>query len=301
MRAGICTGWIFAGILIFAGCVSLGRLGEISATWEEPRLDEASGLVVLPDSGIRVSHNDDTDNALYLADADGVSLKRLGLPGLKNRDWEDLALIPRDGMPPLVVIGEIGDNAGKYSRIFLHFVEVNFEDNTHRVMGTLPVVYPDGPRDAESLAWDSVKRRILILSKRDRPARLYAVPLPDEFPLSKTLQPTRANFLGLLGDIPEPTPDFISRHPRWGRWSAQPTAMDINAEGTRAVVLTYNDLYVYSREDGQDWAEALQGQPAILDIRLVGQTEAVAFLPGEQAVLIVPEGRNPPLLRVDIP
>lgn len=301
MMETILKGWVVGLVLLLTGCVSTGKPGEIRGSWMEPRLDEASGLVVLPGSEVLVSHNDDTDNALYLADAQGNALGRLDLPALKNRDWEDLALIRRDGASALVVIGEIGDNAGVHDQIFLHLVEIDRERNTHSIVVSFPVIYPDGPRDAESLAWDPVEEQMLILSKRDTLARLYSVNLPENFSPRTSDVPLTAKFLGELGGIPAPTAEFISRHPRWGQWSAQPTAMDIDAEGKLAAVLTYNDLYLYSRTESQNWAEALQGEPTILDIRMVGQTEAVAFSSDGKTIFIVPEGKNPTLLQVEVP
>jgi hypothetical protein len=288
-------------LLLLSGCRALHTPETTRLSWEDPRLVEASGLIVLTDSEILVSHNDDRDSALYLANSRGMPVSRLSFPELQNRDWEDLALIERKGQKPLVVIGEVGDNQGRYSSVFLHFVEVGGYELNSSYVGSLEVLYPDGPRDVESIAWDAEGGRILLLSKRDRPARLYAVPLPEFLPEGKQSVQVPATFLGEVAGIPRPTPDFIATNPKYGRWSGQPTGMDINRAGNLAAVITYNDLHFFRRKPDQTWAEAMAEVPESLDIPLLGQTEAVGFTPDGKAVYIVPEGANPDILRVELP
>jgi len=97
--------------------------------------------------------------------------------GARNRDWEDLAAFTwRDRN--WIVIGDIGDNAARRRAVRLHLLpEPGPEDTTARPVASLTLMYPDGPRDAEGLAVDATTGTLYVLSKRDRPNRLYQLPL----------------------------------------------------------------------------------------------------------------------------
>lgn len=290
-------------LLMLNGCATVGRPVSELPEWEDPRLDEASGLVVLPGTGLLVSHNDDGDAALYVATVDGVPKKRIPFPELENRDWEDLARIPLKGGSSLIVIGEIGDNNGRYPSIALHFVKIREDPLEGNFWATLEVFYPDGPRDTEALAWDAAGHRLLLLSKRDRPPRLYGVKLPK--PLTKeslaAMEAQTARYLGMVEGIPPPSPETLAAQPRLGRWSGQPTGMALDGEGRLAAIITYNDLHLFRRADDESWSKAMGGEPEAVDIPLLGQTEAIDFAPDGSAVYIVPEGKSPRILRVPLP
>ncbi len=290
-------------LLIFNGCVTVKPQVSELPEWEDPRLDEASGLVVLPETGFLMSHNDDGDSALYVATPGGTPKMRIVFPELDNRDWEDLARIPLAGGGSLVVIGELGDNSGQYPSVALHFVEIREDPLEGKFWGTLEVFYPDGPRDTESLAWDAADHRLLLLSKRDRPPRLYGVNLPESLTKEslESLEAQTALFLGEVKGIPAPSPETLAAQPRLGRWSGQPTGMALDGEGRLAAIITYNDLHLFRRAEGKSWSEAMAGVPETVDIPLLGQTEAIDFSADGRAVFIVPEGKSPRILRVPLP
>ena len=76
-----------------------------AATFALPRsLDETSGLSGV--AGALWTHNDDTDTLLYALDTLGQLLQTCPLPGVTNRDWEDLA---HDGT--YFYLGDVGNNA----------------------------------------------------------------------------------------------------------------------------------------------------------------------------------------------
>ena len=264
---------------------------------ESSRLDEASGLQSTADGGLFL-HNDEGAR-LYFADTTGRDLGFADIDDAKNRDWEDLTRVPGDD-GPLLVIGDVGDNHAKRKRVRLYFVpepppgELSGDLRaTHR----LRVTYPDGPRDVESMTYDPVSGMILLLTKRDEPPRLYGIPLD----LALWQHEVEAEFLAEVPGFRPPTKADIMRSIGRGQWVSQPTGMDISPDGRLAAVITYRSLYLFRREDGESWPEAMQRQPT----EIVGppglHDEAVSFSADGRSVFVASEGRPSPLFRLDLP
>jgi hypothetical protein len=270
---------------------------QLAGRLESKRLDEASGVMMTP-GGVLFLHNDE-GTRLYFAGADGRNLGFADIEGTKNRDWEDLTRVPGDS-GPLLVIGDIGDNHNRRKRVSLYFVPEplpgQYPDklrSIHRVR----VTYPDGPRDAESMAYDPVSGMILLLSKRDKPPRLYGVPLD----LALWQAEVEAEFLAEVPGFRPPTRSDILRSIGRGQWVSQPTGMDISADGSMAAVITNRSLYLFRRHDGESWPEAMQRQPE----EIVGppglHDEGVGFSADGRSLIVVTEGRPSPIYRLDLP
>ena len=264
---------------------------------QSPALDEASGLQALP-GGVFALHNDDGAE-LYLADASGRDLGTIKVEGATNKDWEDLARVPGDD-GDLLVISDTGDNNHVRKRVSLYFVRLPRPEDAGSgipVIHRLRLAYPDGPHDVESLAWDSASDSLLLLSKRDRPPRLYRVPRD----LALWKHELQAEFLGEVPGFRPPDRSDLLRHPLRGAWVSQPTGMDIRKDGKLAAVLTYRSLYLFPRADNETWVEAFQHAP----IEVIGppgtHDEAVAFSEGGRSVLVTTERRPAPVFRLDLP
>jgi len=262
------------------------------------QLREASGIQAGGDGALYL--HDDEDTRLFVTDPTDGGLRALRLKQTNNRDWEDITRVPGpDG--PLLVIGDIGDNHSARRHVSLYFVPEPGADAAvdagavavHRVR----ITYPDGPRDAESLAYDADRGGLLILTKRDQPPRLYGVPLD----LALWQQDLEAEFLGEVPGLRPPTRTDILRNPGRGLWVSQPTGMDISPDGRRAAVITYRSLYLFERAAGESWAAALGRSPR----EIVGppgtHDEAVAFSADGRAVFVAAEGYPTPLWRIDLP
>jgi hypothetical protein len=269
----------------------------ITGTLENPKIDEASGLQAGA-NGVFYTHNDGKRD-VFVIDATGRDLGAFKLDGAKNRDWEDMTRVPH-GDGHLLVIADSGDNEARYNKIRLYlFPEPAAGDyhRDHEILHRTKVTYPDGPRDVEAVAWDAHERQILLLSKRDQPPRLYGVPLDRAL----TEDELEAVFLGELAGLRPPTRMDLLTSKR-GQWVSQPTALDISPDGRTAAVLTYRSLYLYTREDGQNWAEAFQsnepreylGPPGTHD-------EAVSFSLDGRSVYVTTERRPAPVYRLDLP
>ena len=197
----------------------------------------------------------------------------------------------------MLVIGDIGDNGARRKFIKLIFVTEPVPGENGEYAGKLHSVhqlklrYPDGPRDCESIAWDPVNDRFLLLSKRIVPPRIYAIDRETALNSdSATLE-----YLGELKPFRRPDERDARALGKRARWSAQPAAIDISPDGRDMAVITYRSLHYLSRDDGQDWAEVLKGE----SIELLGppsaQEEAVGFSADGKQLVITAEGRHAPV------
>jgi len=76
--------------------------------------------------------------------------------------------------------------------------------------------------------------------------------------------------------------------------------MDFSADGRRAAILTYRAVYLYTREDGQSWYEALNAEPKRYDIGGIRDAESLTFAADGHSMLLTVERLHAPLFRVDL-
>lgn len=263
---------------------------------QNARIDEASGLARsqrYPE--VFWVANDDGPSVLYAIDGTGKDLGRVTIKDASNRDWEDLASFTLDGVPYLVA-ADIGDNDGKRKDVRLYIIEEpEAGDDKVKPAWRIEFTYPEGPRDAESVAVDVENERVLILTKRDVPALLYALPLRPG-----TNKRIDAERLGIVASLPQPSRSDLEFATRANSWHWQPTSMDISNDGSQAVVLTYGGVYLYPRASGQRWTGALQQPPVIVSRNRNRQAESVTFDAAGESVLITIERRHAPLFRLPI-
>lgn len=234
--------------------------------------------------------------ALHAVGADGADLGTTLVTNLENTDWEDLAAFELNGARYLL-IADIGDNVGARNEVALHFVpEPNPGTATAVASRTIRFRYPDGPRDAESIAVDAREGAAYVLSKRTVPAELYRVPFAYA---RATTGPVVAEYLGPITSLPQPTQEDLQQAVAKQDWGWQPTAMDFSADGKSAVLLTYRAVYTYTRGEGEGWHDALQTQPGAQSLGLYFGAESVAL--GRDAVFVTFEGPHPAILRFPLP
>ena len=293
--------WLFsAGLLItVAGCdhaaeqqaVRFEHIGPLAGAG----ITEASGLQIGPGGRCLYVIND-SGNApeLFRVDLPSLSITTMSLDNARNRDWEDLALIPGADESTLV-IADIGDNQAQFSttRLWAVSVDCGETEGDELPVHRHDIAYPGGPRDAESLAWDPLTERLILVSKRDQPPRIYSLAWP----------PTESEWHldGALENIPAPSSSELLRSPHQGRWAAQPNGMDISPDGQRAAIVTYRGVYVWMREDDTPWAKTMSATPWFLPFGQMVRAESVAFTADGEGLWITLEGDDPPLLRAALP
>ncbi|MEM7376875.1 MAG: hypothetical protein AAF460_05135 [Pseudomonadota bacterium] len=266
-----------------------------AAALRDERLVEASGLAatLAGPRGYWALNDGGNRAALFRLSETGETLARLPVIGARNRDWEDLASFHWRGSNWLL-IADTGDNSARRQRIWLHLIAEPPPGATRAtVAASVSVQYPDGPRDAEAVAVDSRGGAILVLSKRDRPSRLYRLPL-DAFDAPDTRH--RFEPEGEVAPDSPPSALALLRQPALLAIGSHVTALDISTDGHRAVVLGYRRARTVTRRDGESWLAALARLQPLPDHRLE-QAEAVAFSRDDTEIAITSEGTHAPLLR----
>jgi hypothetical protein len=175
------------------------KLGEL----KNKNLKEISGIVASVANPKHLWAHNDAGNKpeIYLLD-EGLNVKMTcKLAGIKNRDWEDIAVGP--GPEPnksYVYVGDIGDNNAEHRDKYVYrFEEPRFDENG--VDATISnfdriVFQLDGAiKDTETLLLDPKTKNLYVVTKRENPVHLYELKYPYDkelntaqkmFPLSMT-------------------------------------------------------------------------------------------------------------------
>ncbi len=278
-------------VLLLGACTRMPEASQL----QDRGLRETSGLASTLAGAVGFWALNDGGNGAYLYRVSdrGETTQRLRVSGARNRDWEDLASFRwRD--ENWLLIADIGDNSARRNTVRLLLLrEPDANATAATPAATLQVRYPDGPRDAESLAVDPSTGEIIVLSKRDQPNRLYRLSL------TAFDTPDIAHQFESIGTVPadtSPSVPALLRQPQLLAIGGFSTALDISADGRHAVVLGYQRARVSKREDGESWRSALQRLQPLPDHGLT-QAEAVAFERNGTTLVITSEGENAPLVR----
>lgn len=210
----------------------------------------------------------------------GTRFRRVALPGLDNRDWEDIAA-DDDGH---LWLGDIGDNGWDRTDTAVHKIAEPdpYTATSAQILATYPYRWPEDHCDcpggnAESLL--VVAGVPYLVSNEDQPGLFgFATLSPDE--------PNRLEEVGAL------------RPPRGG-FPDLPTGADLSTDRRRLAVATDGrGVYVYRTPrtglSGRELVADLIGRPPAFHQRYrrdggYEQTEGVAFVPRRHDLLLVSE------------
>lgn len=243
---------------------------------QDTALSEMSGLVASHrQPGVLWSINDSGSfPRLYRLGERGEALGRVRVTGAWLHDTETLARW-RGEAHDWLLIGDVGDNRARRDHVVVHAVAEPAAAATRApIAWSLRFRYPDGPRDAEGIAVDQQRGDLLVLSKRDEPARLYRVPLAARGGVAV------AEFLG------SPAPDIVR---------GAVTGLDLGDDGHELVVLTYHGLYVWRRTGDEPWSTVLARDPVIVERPAMAKAEAMALAPDGGRILVGSEKHPTPL------
>ena len=237
------------------------------------RLKEISGLRSSKLNANRFwVHNDSGDAPKIYALSSSMKVEReFLLKGAQHVDWEDMAGGIYQGKPYLF-IGDIGDNAARRSSITVYTVEEPQIGDSAQLAELLPtaieLVYPDGPRDAEALLFDERSEELLIVTKRDEKARVYAIDL-------KTARDSGPNTLEFIGVLKiDPSPQDLAPMRRYFHYI---TAADQHENGS-VIIKNYFRAWLYENPEKKPLRELLVSEtPTQLPYNLEQQGEAMAF------------------------
>lgn len=229
---------------------------------KDEKIREASGLVAsVKNPGMLWTHNDSGNDAdIFLIDGNGDIKCTVHLSGIKNRDWEDIAI----GAEPeenkvYLYIGEIGDNNTAFEYKFLYRVEEpviakTVSDTTLTKVDTIKFKLSDGARDTEALLVDPLTRDLFIFSKREQRVNLYKLTNP----LSTTETMTAEKVLEKLP-------------------FALIVAADISEDGSEILAKNYDNIFYWKRLPGESIEEAIKRTPETLPYSPEPQGESIAF------------------------
>ncbi len=275
----------------FSGPEPVGRL-------QSAAIKEASGIAVSRRSSGNLWAINDSGNApqLHLLRIDGADLGYATPIGVQNRDWEDLASFTLDGESYLL-IAETGDNLAIHDTCSLFVVkEPRPPARGLKLRVGIPIAwrinfkFEDGPRDCESVAVDVAARRIILISKREPVPGLYELPL-----LPETGEILVAQKKGSVTMSNNPTSIAGERRARDHRW--QPTALDITADGSAAILATYRRALFYRRRNREPWATTFSRPPILLSPHRLNGCEDTAFSSDGNEIYLTAEGQRSPIIR----
>lgn len=251
---------------------SIFSAGEAIKTISNPELEEMSGMVFSrKHPNIWYTHTDSGGEPIvYFLDEKGNELGEITLLGVKNRDWEDIAIGPGPEGKTYIYVAEIGDNLAVHDEVRVYrFPEpANLKEKIEVKPEVARLVYPGGARDAESLFVDPVDGELFIVSKRDKENTLYGFSQKAFLSDEKT-------------ELTEYHKFFFSSS----------TAADISSDGSQILIKNYFAIYYWKREKGQSVVEALRATPKQLPYVPEPQGEAIAFDPSGKVFYTISEKR----------
>lgn len=265
--------------------------GKILGIVTERALGEVSGIVASRNNpDVLWVHNDSGDSArVFAIDTGGRFLGAFTLPGIRPGDIEDIAIGPGPvrGVDYLYV-GDIGDNySHRRNGVFVYrvvepVVRTDGGDQSRALdsVDRLRLVYPDGPRDAETLLCDPVGGELYVITKRDAGNRIYGLGAPVE------------------GDQ-----DILLQYKGSMSWPILATAAlgavagDVSPDGSEVLIKNYSGIFLYQRPPGTPLWKALVGQTDFVSVTYKQETqgEAVSFDAVGSGYYTLSEGANQPL------
>lgn len=245
----------------------------------DARLAELSGLVAVGDQVLAMNDGGE-QAAVHLLDP-GCQVVDVQSAPLDPYDPEDLAV----GADGTVWLADTGDNNLTRPTVALLALRPDGTTGVHRL------TYPDGPHDTEALllAPDGtpylVTKEVLGASSVYRPAAPLVdggtVALERVASVNVTLTGTPGGPVGRAGQL-------------------MITGGAVSADGTRLVLRTYTDAYVWPLT-GSDVVTALAGEPVRVALPESPQGEAVSFTADNTALLVASEGLPSDLTVVPLP
>ncbi|MEM7259030.1 MAG: hypothetical protein AAF404_16760 [Pseudomonadota bacterium] len=282
----------------FSGTVSTTLSGRL----QDPHLGELSGLARAEqhDDVLWAINDSGNPSLLYAITPTGKVTGRHVLP-FKNRDWESLDSFSINGQSWLLV-ADTGDNLKRHQFSTLYFVpepdSITTGKSTKLNRKQIKVVrfqYQGGPQNVEAVAVSVADNAIYLIAKNAATPALFSLPLDTAMNADSAMVATN---VGQIHPLSFTRNDRAIERLLAGRLLLGPTGLDISSDEQLAVVSNYRHVYLFRKQQGENWADALQHKPAIIATHRMAQSESVAF--GADATVVVgSEGMQAPLLVID--
>lgn len=263
----------------------------VAGAVQSPLIIEASGLVASrAHPGVFWVNNDSGDGPrLYALAESGKHLGVYTLSGASAADWEAIAIGPGPvAGQDYLYVGDIGDNGNSRSFVTVYrvaepAVSAGQAPVTATLQGVsaLPMRYPDGSPDAETLLCDPVSGDLFLITKDlGGDSNVYRAAAPHAAGATVALEWVAAiDFTRIAGRNDELT------------------AGDVSPDGSLILLRTYRDVYLWCRDAGRPLWEAFASPPRAQPQRDEPQGEAITFGADARAYYTLSEGSFRPLYR----
>jgi hypothetical protein len=254
---------VFGIVLILAGCNlasykdDIFDRGKVVGVNKNKNLEEASGLA----ASVRYprhfwTHNDSGNPAeIFLLDSVARTRMVFRFPEIQNRDWEDIALGPGpDENKKYVYVGDIGDNLGRYPYKYIYRTPEPSIDEGDLIQSfdTLIIKLDGDIRDMEAMMVDPLSKNLYLISKREKPVRLFEVPYPFD---SDTLVAKEVGSIDM----------------------SNINAADISPDGSEVLIKNYDHIYYWKKSGAESIVDLLKNPPVMIPYDPEPQGEAIAF------------------------
>ncbi|MEX1240703.1 MAG: hypothetical protein WEB30_13340, partial [Cyclobacteriaceae bacterium] len=157
-------------------------LGELT----DKKLEEVSGLAASKaNPGYLWTHNDSGNPPeVYLVDEKLKIRLSCKLPGIANRDWEDIAVGPGPAdSKTYVYVADIGDNNARYDLKYIYRFEeplLNGKGGVETIPSFDRIAFrlEDGKKDTEAIMVHPKTKNIYLVSKREKQVSVYEIKYP---------------------------------------------------------------------------------------------------------------------------
>ena len=230
-------------------------------------LSEVSGIIYSRRNKNVLWAEEDSGNGqfLYVYSTTGHLEKKIALLNTMTHDAEDIGYGPdKVGNYNSVFLADIGDNNNKRSTVDIYtFPEPEFLDSTSipsemTAENKISLKYPDYPgirENAEAMFVDPITNRMYIFSKKASTCHVYTLDFPYDY--------TSVNTLKYVGDI----------NIRFEKV----TAADISPDGMYVLLKTYEHIFYWKRESGEDLNKTFTRMPELVPYQGEVQGEAVTW------------------------
>jgi len=243
------------------GQIDLFELGRPMAELDKKDLAEASGLAASVNNPGWLWTLNDSDNTadVFLIDQKTNIKLACRLKGVRNRDWEDIAVGPGpEKGKSYVYVGDIGDNNAVFPVKYIYRFEepiaqegvVEIEITTiSKITFTLEGIQ----KDTETLLLDPRTKDLFVVTKREKPVTVYQL----KYPYSTTDTVTASQFITL------PLSYIVGG--------------SISADGSEILLKNYDHIYYWKGSPKRPIGETLMREPTKLPYKPEPQGEAIAW------------------------
>ena len=259
--------------------------GKIIGKIENNIIEEASGLVEsVENSNSLWTHNDGGDGPfLYLISSfDAKILKKISLVGIKNEDWEDLAIGPSilEDTSTYIYLGDIGDNKKNKTIKKIYFFREpkikNFDNELIEIndIKTISFYSEKKIENFETLMIDPNSKELFLIAKnKKKKQNIYKIDTEnieiDE--IQKAKKYLTLNLKNLKGEI---------------------TGGEISRNGQKCLIKTYKNVFLWERKKDEKWKNIWSQAPKILKYIPESQGEAICWSNDENAYFTLSENEN---------